>query len=124
MKKKKTDKSKSPFRWPFNKHRMGRIDSASRLVTEAGEAAEAVTKAGGSERGDVLWMVARRCARKFERAGSLFVQAGMGAAAFKAFHGAATCWDFAQETNHAEGCREAAASLDTFYPPRDEEGGL
>lgn len=121
MKKRKTDKS--PFRWPFNKHRMSRIEAASRLATEAGEAVSAVTKAGVVERGDELWMVARRCARKFERAGSLYVQAGMSAAAFAAFNGAATCWDFAGEPDHAAGCREAAASLDTFYPPR-EEGGL
>ena len=119
--KKKTDKS--PFRWPYNKHRMGRIEAARRLADEAGEAAEAFAKAGSVERGNELWMVARRCARKFERAGSLLVQAGMSAAAFRAFHGAATCWDFAGEPNHASGCREAAASLDTFYPPQ-EEGGL
>jgi hypothetical protein len=60
-------------------------------------------------------MAARRCARKFERAGSLYAQAGLCAAAVVAFNGAATCWQFAGEEGHANGCREAASSIDVFY---------
>lgn len=110
-------KEKSPFRWPFNKHRMGRIAAADKLAIESREVVTAVTSGykGDIEHGGEIWMAARRCARKFERAGSLYVNAGMNAAAAVAFGGAATCWDFAGEKSHADVCRNAAGECDTYY---------
>jgi|688.fasta_scaffold77662_6 hypothetical protein len=106
-------RQKSRYRWPYNKHRMGRIETADRLAKEAGEVAASLS--GDIEKGSEPWMAARRCARKFERAGSLYAQAGLCAAAVVAFNGAATCWQFAGEEGHANGCREAASSIDVFY---------
>lgn len=106
-------RQKSRYRWPYNKHRMGRIETADRLVKEARDIAASFP--GEIEKGSESWMAARRCARKFERAGSLYGQAGLGAAAAEAFSGAATCWQFAGEEGHAAGCREAAGLIDVFY---------
>ena len=108
------NKKKSRYRWPYNKHRMGRIEAADGLAKEAGEISASLK--GEVERGGEAWIAIRRCARKFERAGSLYLQAGLGAAAATAINGAATCWQFAGEENHAAGCREAASSIDVYYP--------
>jgi len=107
-------RTKSRFAWPFNKNRMDRIATACRLAKEAGEVARRASDeiAKGSDG----WMGVRRAARKFERAGSLYTQSGLSAAAFAAFNGAALCWQFAGEEGHASGCREAASSIDVFYP--------
>jgi len=107
------NKKKSRYRWPYNKHRMERIATADRLAKEAGDVA--ATLKGDIEKGSEVWISVRRCARKFERAGSLYAQAGLGGAAVVAFNGAATCWQFAGEEGHAAGCREAAGLMDVFY---------
>lgn len=106
-------RTKSRFAWPFNKHRTARIAEADRLANEAGEVAK--TAAGELAKGSDEWMNIRRAARKFERAGSLYGHAGMSAAMAAAFGGAATCWQFAGEEGHANGCREAASLIDVFY---------
>jgi hypothetical protein len=107
-------RTKSRFAWPYNKNRIERITAADRLAKEAGEVAAHTSEeiAKGSDG----WMSIRRAARKFERAGSLYTQSGLSAAAIAAFNGAAKCWKFAGEEGHASGCREAASSIDVFYP--------
>ncbi|NDE17911.1 hypothetical protein EBZ80_23600 [bacterium] len=107
-------RKKSDFNWPFLKIRRERIEAADRLRSQAAQETCGMEFVG--ELSGLAWATCRKNARRLEKASSLYRSAGLGAAAVDAITSAAELWSKVGERSHAKGCRDAAASMDTFYP--------
>lgn len=105
---------KSPFAWPFAKHRQLWIDKGDRGRREAGEYTEGLSPALASP-GTKTWRAYRRAARLLESSADNFQRAGMGAMASLAYREAVVCWSAVADEDRMRSCEIRARAINTYY---------
>lgn len=107
-------KKKSPFAWPFAKHRQMWIDKADRACAEAAEFLEGLSPAL-AEPASKTWRSYRRAARLFENAADYYLRAGMNAMAKHAYGRAAECWSAVGDEDRERSCKIRSSAIHTYY---------
>jgi hypothetical protein len=107
-------KKKSPFAWPFAKHRQMWIDKADRASSEATEFITGLC-AALAEPGSKTWRSYRRGARLFENAGDYYLRAGMNALAKSSYSAAQGCWGAVEDEERRRSCEIRGNAINTYY---------
>lgn len=112
-------KNKSPFAWPFSKHRQMGIGQGDGLCADAETMIDGVDPSCATQ-GTSNWRHYRRAGRFFERAGVVYLRVGMNALAKKAYDRAADCWLIVGDEDLLRSAEQASFEIDVYWS--EEEG--